>query len=95
MFWFCLKLMQNALTKNEKIDNNDHTLNFVLSLCLDPLSEDCWIIGEVQSAWGEKGACLQLQLNYLFRDSVKGTMDQAPASAPYGEYHILVDWLIN
>lgn len=29
-----------------------------LSLCLDPLSEDCCIIGEVQSGWGDKGVCL-------------------------------------
>lgn len=70
-------------------------LLILLSLCLDLLSEDCCIIGEVQSAWGEKGVCLQLHLNYIFRDSVKGTMDQAPASAPCGEYCILVDWLID
>lgn len=44
--------MQNALIK-KKTDNNDHILNFALSLCLDSLSEDCCIIGEVWSGWGE------------------------------------------
>lgn len=57
MFWFCLKLMQNTSIKI-MIDNNDHTFNFALSLSLDPLSEYCCIIGEVQSGWGEKGANL-------------------------------------
>lgn len=66
--------MLNTLIKI-MTDNKDYTFNFALSLSLDLLSEVCCIIGEVQSGWEEKGACLQLQINYLFGNSVKGTMD--------------------
>lgn len=52
--------MQNTLIekRKKKTDNNDQTFNFALSLCLDPLFEDCCVIEEVQSGWGEKGASL-------------------------------------
>lgn len=78
--------MQNALIKKKKTDNNDHTFNFALSLCLDPLSEDCCIIEEVQSGWGEKCISVTAAKLSLYKFCQR---DNGPGSCQFTLWRIL------